>query len=181
MKAFAPYADYLETLAYTVLSYGSKEISQGELDTLLDGKMLQPIFVKLVPLSVRRKHGAFFTSSLIRRQAISVPYHEGRIVDPACGAGDLLVECTRYLPIQADLKETLTHWGMRIHGRDIHQEFVRATRARLALAAAARLPYFRGLPLGNVRRKLPRGNPLKYGRRAAAANARRARVALTNS
>ena len=59
-------------------------------------------------------------------------------MDPACGAGDLLVACARHLPLKANLAETLKDWGERLTGFDINSAFVEATRYRLALLALER-------------------------------------------
>src|SRR6266702_3142056 len=61
-----------------------------------------------------------------------------QVVDPACGAGDLLVACARYFPLKADLTETLREWGGRLAGFDVNSAFVEATRYRLALLAIER-------------------------------------------
>jgi len=60
------------------------------------------------------------------------------VVDPACGAGDLLVACARYLPLQSDLLSTLRDWGTKLAGFDVNSAFVDATRYRLALLALKR-------------------------------------------
>ncbi len=59
-------------------------------------------------------------------------------MDPACGAGDLLVACARHLPLKATVAETLKDWGDRLTGFDINSAFVEATRYRLALLALER-------------------------------------------
>ena len=53
------------------------------------------------------------------------------VADPACGAGDLLVKCTPFLPLSDDLSGTLLQWGKQLIGYDLHIEFIRATKARL--------------------------------------------------
>ena len=60
------------------------------------------------------------------------------IIDPACGAGDLLIACSKRLPVSKDLITTLSQWGRFLIGYDLHGEFVRATKIRLALAAISR-------------------------------------------
>src|SRR3546814_2304039 len=57
------------------------------------------------------------------------------VLDPACGAGDLLIACARSLPILPSLEETLQAWGKRLYGRDIHPELVEVAQYRLALLA----------------------------------------------
>jgi hypothetical protein len=61
-----------------------------------------------------------------------------RFVDPACGAGDLLIACAYNFPVKGSLKQTLTEWNDRLMGSDIVPQLVQATRLRLALTAAVR-------------------------------------------
>ena len=56
-----------------------------------------------------------------------------------------MLACSRQLPIQVNLGDTLEIWGCQLNGVDICPEFVRATRARLALAAAVRVGSNRGI------------------------------------
>ena len=63
---------------------------------------------------------------------------ESRILDPACGTGDLLLACSRRLPLADSLSETLEAWGRQLFGLDLYPEFIDATRARLVLAAVLR-------------------------------------------
>lgn len=87
-------------------------------------------------------HGAFFTSpELAQRitQTLGVSLTSDSVYfDPTCGAGDLLLAVSGSLPILGSLEETLTLWGNRLSGCDTAEEFVRATKARLALHAMRR-------------------------------------------
>ena len=103
----------------------------------------------LVPLADRRLAGAFFTSSRLVMRAIR-PWratfsHDAKILDPACGAGDLLLGCARLLPVAEDWTTTLEQWGGQLFGFDTSQEFVEAARLRLALLAASRTGHVGGL------------------------------------
>ena len=95
-----------------------------------------------VDLHTRRQLGAFFSDpkhsqSLIQPLTKALSY--GKCVgDPACGAGDLLIECARYLPLGRTLSETLNQWSNIIFGADISEEFVKATKLRLAMIAVMR-------------------------------------------
>ena len=60
------------------------------------------------------------------------------VVDPACGAGDLLLACAWHLPILENLDATVKLWGSKLRGIDIHPQLVRATKARLLLLALSR-------------------------------------------
>lgn len=60
------------------------------------------------------------------------------IYDPTCGAGDLLLQVASRLPLAETLEKTLSAWGERLAGTDIHDSFVQTTRLRLALLAFQR-------------------------------------------
>ena len=96
----------------------------------------------LVELPARREQGAFFTTSAIRAKAIPTPPHDdaGEVVyfDPACGAGDLLIESAMRLPVFDSLGATVHHWGERLLGCDVEPIFVETARLRLFLAAVYR-------------------------------------------
>lgn len=99
--------------------------------------------VKLVSAYRLKRTGAFFTSSeLSERAAKTVPRRlaaaTGWIVDPACGAGNLLLAAAKKLPVAPGLTATLTAWGQQLAGFDLHQDFVRATHLRLAVLAQSR-------------------------------------------
>ena len=83
------------------------------------------------------------------------------ILDPACGSGDLLLACSRRLPIADNLPETLETWGRQLFGLDLYPEFIHAAKARLVLSAALRgrwngslsqmdtVSWFPGIRVGN--------------------------------
>lgn len=114
---------------------------QSQIDAALDGQASSELR-RLVPLSMRRANGAFFTGSMLAARAaryLADQIGPGRpVADLACGAGDLLVACTKFLPIRSSLSATLHCWESCLFGRDIHREFVNAARLRLTLAAVQR-------------------------------------------
>ena len=61
-------------------------------------------------------------------------------IDPACGAGDLLLAVAKKLPALDSLKATLHSWGELLVGFDLDERFVSATKARLTLLARQRSP-----------------------------------------
>lgn len=119
----------------------SKAGSSAEAAQALDGEASRCL-IDLVSLEVRRKHGAFFTSSDLAATATSHGLQglskSSLILDPACGAGNLLLAATRSLNVERTLVGTLSKWGERLAGYDIFPEFISATRARIALAALQR-------------------------------------------
>ena len=60
------------------------------------------------------------------------------ILDPAVGAGDLLLEAAWNLPAHSDPLVTLQWWSSLLHGRDKEPDFVRLAKARLVLLAVSR-------------------------------------------
>ena len=97
---------------------------------------------ELVPIVARRSAGAFFTSSdLANRLLNEVQFPRSQpfiILDPTCGAGDLLLSAARRLPLGRNLLETISSWNDILYGRDLQPEFVSAAKARLLLLARQR-------------------------------------------
>jgi hypothetical protein len=86
-----------------------------------------------------RTIGAFFTGEVLAKRLVElVPRDRRRYVDAACGCGDLLLAASARLDVEPSLERTLAAWNRRLIGRDLIPEFVRATRARIVLAARAR-------------------------------------------
>lgn len=96
----------------------------------------------LVPLATLRASGAFFTGHEIAERladrAKGEIQHGTSFIDPACGAGNLLVAAAKFLPLGHSLASTLSSWGEIIHGIDVHAEFIEATKLRLVLLAKQR-------------------------------------------
>lgn len=139
-ETFAPYVEHLATLLGATARDGA-DARKAELASALDGQPSRQLR-KLYTIGELRDTGTYFTGSalanrLVTALANSLPAAR-RVVDPACGAGDLLVACARHLPLQATVAETLKDWGERLTGFDINSAFVEATRYRLALLALER-------------------------------------------
>ena len=141
MTSYEPYVSSVEELAEAALSssvnWDSSLVSSGILDGQAGASLRRSI-----PLRIRREQGAFFSSSDLRAAALK-PSQEaidslGPFLDPAVGAGDLMIEVARHLPVQQDLVGTLRIWGQLLHGRDLEPVFVRLAKARLVLLAVAR-------------------------------------------
>jgi hypothetical protein len=106
----------------------------------LDGQAAMELR-RLVPLATLRADGIFFTSSDLARRAVQnlLPTFgpDSVILDPACGAGDLLIACAAGLPVAKERKETLRLWGSCLAGRDLHPELIETARRRLLLRSLA--------------------------------------------
>ncbi len=141
MTAFNPYVSFVEELALAALNPSVNGQSASVPSGLLDGQAGAALR-KTIPLELRREQGAFFSSSELRAAALK-PFQEtvappGTFLDPAVGAGDLLIEVARQFPVQQDLAETIDRWGRLLHGREQQPMFVRLAKARLVLLAASR-------------------------------------------
>lgn len=85
---------------------------------------------KLIPLRDRRNLGAFFTPQKLAEE-LAAPLADIRgdavILDPCCGAGDLLLASLRSIaPAQA-----ISSAHVKVHGTDIVSEFTKVALARL--------------------------------------------------
>ncbi len=140
------YQIYVEELRSLVAGATSAERSSDIDDSLqaaLDGQAAESLR-RLVPLDALRRDGVFLTSSELAIRAVRhlLPTLDARsvILDPTCGAGDLLLACLEALPAKPSLSLTLRAWEAQLAGRDLHSELLDATRQRLLLAAVKRFP-----------------------------------------
>jgi hypothetical protein len=83
--------------------------------------------------SRRRRQGIFFSGAQwasVIADALPVERCE-RVVDPACGIGDLLLATARQLPLGPTLEATLKAWSRRLAGVDLHGPFLALAWHRL--------------------------------------------------
>lgn len=148
MRQFASYVSNLENLLRSVVASGSGAGWESAIAAALDGGPAGELR-RVVPLETMRSVGAFFTGSKLARcalrSALKTICADSTILDPSCGAGDLLVACARHLPTASSLARTLSLWGRHVIGRDLQPEFIRAAKIRLALTAIGR-----GVPTGKA-------------------------------
>ena len=89
-----------------------------------------------------REAGSFFTGQYLASLLVSKFTRrinfDSVVVDPTCGAGNLLIECSRQLGVDASLSNTLKRWGKVLCGYDIHKTFVEAAKLRLIIEALSR-------------------------------------------
>lgn len=141
MEGFANYARELEGLVLEAFANYPDLTCDERIEAALNG---EPSTKSRANISIDdlRSNGAFFTGRELADQLITTiqpQLVEGAIVsDVACGTGNLLTACAYHLPILNDIGQTLELWGQLLSGTDIHEEFVRTTRARLALVALER-------------------------------------------
>ncbi|MFE9389282.1 N-6 DNA methylase [Streptomyces sp. NPDC006784] len=135
--AYLEHTAHIDGVLRSLQSQG--EAARSQVDRLLDGHSAAELR-RLVPLSYRRQVGAFFTPSNLRAkvaEALRVTPAESYF-DPTCGAGDLLLAATEAMPLSATFPETMADWGERLHGWDLHEEFIETARRRIALSALKR-------------------------------------------
>jgi N-6 DNA Methylase len=131
--SFSTYGDQLVDLLGR--NYGA---SANEVDLALDGGTAA-VFRRTVPISSRRSSGAFFTGRDMAERLLDdspPPAVDAAVVDPTCGAGDLLLAAAKQLPKGENALATLHLWGEILVGRDLDRELIRVARLRLALLAA---------------------------------------------
>ena len=136
-----PYSLRLQRLAM----HGSRDMTPPQWSTVcnsaLDGEPARALRQQ-VPLAVRRRAGVFFTGLRLATRLLKKAEFRARtplvVLDPACGAGDLLLSAARRLPLGRNLEQTIAQWGQILHGRDLQPQFVVAARARLLILARHR-------------------------------------------
>ena len=139
MWQYAPYVDELKAIfSLASLKNGS---CNSQIEAATNGEAKLNV-CKFVPIDVRRQYGIFFTGHDIADKAAQYVRKQiaagARVIDPTCGAGDLLLACSNYLPVSTGLRTSLSQWEQKLYGMDIHPRFVDATRLRLALKCIAR-------------------------------------------
>ncbi|MEM9109141.1 MAG: N-6 DNA methylase [Planctomycetota bacterium] len=100
---------------------------------------------RLINIEELRRDGVFFTSSSLRKFAMSGICHtfddRSVIYDPTCGAGDLLLGAANILPLRKNLSTTLRLWSNTLQANDLHPELLEACKKRLTIAAWKRHGY----------------------------------------
>lgn len=89
-----------------------------------------------------REAGSFFTGQNLATQVVKkfstrITF-DSVVLDPTCGAGNLLIECSRCLGVAETLSQTMFLWGRVLWGFDIHESFIEATKLRLVLEALSK-------------------------------------------
>lgn len=141
---FMPYSRRLQRLALRQGQGMSRKEWSSMCDPALNGEPGRTLR-RQIPIMVRRGAGAFFTGFALAQRLLKkarFPSHKPiMVIDPACGAGDLLLAAARRLPLGRTLQETIKQWGQTLQGRDLQPEFVAAARARLLILARQRHGY----------------------------------------
>ncbi|WP_421176531.1 N-6 DNA methylase [Aeromonas jandaei] len=115
---------------------GSNTIYQTNLDDI------NVIMRDHISIEELRFSGVFFTgdelSSKLIRSAVKKIDDDSIVLDPTCGAGNLLITASRNFSVCKGLRDTLTAWGEKLYGFDLYASFIEAAKLRLILEAINR-------------------------------------------
>ena len=128
----ASFSDYVAGMAVLLQSPVRDQV-----DGALDGAVSAQLRATL-SLKERREAGAFFTSHELAEamlRGVDLRAKPAPILDPACGAGDLLLAAAKRLPVRRSAQATLELWGQVLEGCDLDATYVRLARIRLGLLA----------------------------------------------
>ena len=158
MRSYRPYIEHLNKLIDTVVDSPVDARKVRSVVSALNGQASSALR-QLVSREQLRRDGVFFSSHKLARLACQTLgktlTSQSRVIDPACGSGDLLLACLHHMPIKKTLDATLKAWGQAVSGRDIHGEFVHASRFRLALTALHSHSYPDGVDPRKLRQAFP--------------------------
>lgn len=103
---------------------------------------IDSVMREYIGIDAMRDSGTFFTGDTLSIELInSAKLHiddASIILDPTCGAGNLLIAASRKFSTHNTLKQTLEIWGMQLFGFDLYESFVEATKLRIILDAINR-------------------------------------------
>lgn len=109
---------------------------------MTDLDLIDGVLRRCLSIDDMREAGCFFTGSSLARatlESFSKPVNSDAVVlDPTCGAGNLLIVCSRELEVKNTLSATLDIWGKVLWGFDVHNSFIEATKLRLIVEALYR-------------------------------------------
>jgi hypothetical protein len=137
MEKFTEYNQRLtEEFNKSKLSGFTQDIEKALCSNLVDQHLRASASIETL-----RQAGSFFTGDELADELVSKLENiniNSRIMDPTCGAGNLLLACTKKLPVNETLSETLKEWGKILYGYDLVEEFVEATKIRIVLECIRR-------------------------------------------
>jgi hypothetical protein len=133
VACFSVYSDEIEAVVFNSARNNERNINKDIVPDILNGETTLAL-QRLVPINARKEAGIFFTSTMLSDKVadhLAPMLRTGsKLVDPACGAGNLLLACAKYLPSGCNLQDTLEIWSNHILGYDLHYEFIRAAQTQ---------------------------------------------------
>lgn len=142
IKGFSAYSDKIEDTISDLdnTKNALKIFFKEHLPSVLNGKTSSALH-QLISTKIRKNAGIFFTGTSLSDKVVykikTLLTNGAKVIDPACGAGNLLIACAKHLPKGKNFGDTVRIWSNSIRGCDLHYEFIRAARLRLALLAAS--------------------------------------------
>jgi len=89
-----------------------------------------------------RKDGIYFTGDDLAKHAANFIKKDlslkSRVLDPACGGGNLLIAISKHLPVKKHLKSTLEAWSKVLYGLDLNLRFINIAKKRIVFEAIMR-------------------------------------------
>ncbi len=126
-------------MLFSSLTPGS---DRAELKSKVCLDQIDKVLRSVLSIEDMRQAGSFFTGDELATEVVrgfSAPVNSQSVVlDPTCGAGNLLIACSRLLGVRELLSETLVQWGGVLRGYDLYASFVESTKLRLILEAINR-------------------------------------------
>lgn len=146
MLATKLYVDRAEMIQLTQHNQSLKDLILSIEETLLNPSVdldsFDIVLREYLSIDEMREIGCFFTGQALAKKLItSLPspiLSDSVVLDPACGAGNLLIECSRQLSVCDTLSATLASWGNILWGYDLYPSFIDAAKLRLIMEALTR-------------------------------------------
>ncbi len=144
-QSIAAFSEYSNEIQYILNSaiHKNSAIPRSHVKSILNGKTTSEL-KRLVSLKYRKDNGIFFTGPQLSKKVANKLKHiltDGTmVIDPACGAGNLLLFCLDHLPKKDTLIETLEYWSKIIYGYDLYEEFIITAKLRFILHAMRFFP-----------------------------------------
>lgn len=155
IRAFGAYNDSLVVLYHDV----SRNRKADKISQHFNAELVTKELRRTIPVKNLREAGSFFTGDELSEKALGLfaesVTETSIVIDPACGAGNLLIACAKKLPTRRLLRDTLHVWGRVLHGYDLFAEFVDATKLRLILEAISRGSDPNGESLEDLKNLMP--------------------------
>lgn len=142
MKSLKPYEDLIDGLLSKTGDQDFTHIPAPEANYHLNGGA-NAYIQNNYDSRFLKEWGIFFTDknrglSLAKKLLSASKQLTTPVMDPTCGAGDLLLSCARFFPLEPTIFDTLALWSNLVHGYDIHADFINIAKKRLTLLAAFR-------------------------------------------
>lgn len=138
MENFTKYNHRLKVIFDEVLVTGNID----EIDEALCSHLVDQQLRSSASIESLREAGSFFTGDALANEMLAhYPTEitfDSKVMDPTCGAGNLLLACSKSLPVMPLLSDTLSAWGRVLYGCDLVESFVEATKFRIVLECIRR-------------------------------------------